>query len=179
MNPNTPPILTFRVSVSTKASPEAVYQVLADLQKHIVWAGEQAPKKTFRLLDIDAPARPATVGDGFSSTGANSNGTFHDRSTVVQAEPGARFGFDTDSTLDRKHGKPLHARFEHRYTIEPSTGGAVVRYTCQVWPQNYVPYWLRPGMRWMTRRMVEHMMRRNMERLAAMAESAPREQVTG
>jgi hypothetical protein len=87
------------VSVRSTASPEAVYDVLSDLRTHLAWAGEQAPDKAFRLLSMDAPSRPVTVGDQFSSSGANVNGTFHDRSTVVQAERGVRFGFDTESTL--------------------------------------------------------------------------------
>jgi len=173
----TQPIITFGADVTTKASPQAVYDVLADLRTHARWAGEQSPNKKFHLLRIDAPARAATVGDSFSSDGINSNGTFHDRSTVVQADPASRFGFDTDSTLDRKHGKPLHVRFQHRYVIERSSDGAVVRYTCQAWPQNYIPYWLRRGMRPMTRRMVDSMMRKNLQGLAALTESGARQRV--
>jgi len=167
----TPPIITFSAGVTTNASPQTVYDVLADLRTHGVWAGEQSPNKKFHLLRIDAPARTATVGDEFSSDGVNSNGTFHDRSTITQADPAKRFGFDTDSILDRKHGKPLRTRFQHRYVIEPSAGGAVVRYTCETWPQNYVPYWLKRGMRPMTRRMVDSMMSKNLRNLTAMAES--------
>jgi hypothetical protein len=170
----TPPILTFRVSVLSTASPEAVYDVLSDLRMHLDWAGEQAPDKAFRLLTMDAPSRPVTVGDRFSSSGANINGTFHDRSTVVQAERGMRFGFDTESTLERKHGKTWRARFGHRYALGRSNDGAVVSYTCEVRPQNYVPYWLRPGMRPVTRVMVQRAMRRDLANLAKMAEGGPR-----
>jgi hypothetical protein len=170
----TPPILTFRVSVLSTASPEAVYDVLSDLRTHLDWAGEQAPDKAFRLLTMDAPSRPVTVGDRFSSSGANVNGTFHDRSTVVQAERGARFGFDNESTLERKHGRTWQARFGHRYALGRSGDGAVISYACEVRPQNYVPYWLRPGMRPVTRVMVQRAMRRNLANLAEMAESGPR-----
>jgi hypothetical protein len=165
----TPPILTFRVSVPSEASPEAIYDLLSDLRTHLDWAGERAPDKHFRLLTMDAPSRSATVGDQFSSSGANVNGTFHDRSTVVQAERGARFGFDTESTLERRHGKTLHARFRHRYALGRSSDGAIVSYTCEVRPQNYVPYWLRRGMRPVTRVMVQRAMRKNLGNLAAMA----------
>jgi len=170
----TAPILTFRVSIPSKASPEAIYDVLSDLRTHLEWAGERSPDKGFRLLTMDAPSRSATVGNQFSSSGANVNGTFHDRSTVVQAERGTRFGFDTESTLERKHGKTWHSRFGHRYTLERSSDGAVVSYTCEVRPQNYVPYWLKPGMRAVTRVIVQRAMRRNMGNLAEMAESRPR-----
>jgi hypothetical protein len=111
------------------------------------------------------------VGDRFSSSGANPNGTFHDRSTVVQAERGARFGFDTESTLERRHGATWQARFGHRYAIGRSgAGGAVVSYSCEVRPGNYVPYWLRPGLRAATRVIVQRAMRRNLGNLVTMAE---------
>jgi hypothetical protein len=118
---------------------------------------------------MDAASRSAMVGDRFSSTGANGKMTFHDRSVVVEAVPGSRFGFDTESTLERLHAKKWHARFSHRYTIDPAPDGTVISYTARVWPENYVPYWLKPGMRSMTRFMVQRMMRKNLENLAAMA----------
>ena len=100
----TKPALRFHVSVASEASPAALYDALADLGTHLEWAGKEAPRKSFRLLSMDAPSRLAAVGDTFASSGDNGNGTFHDRSVVVEADPGLRFGFDTDSTLERKHG---------------------------------------------------------------------------
>src|SRR5438309_10074071 len=100
----TPPIITFRVAISSKASGKAVYDVLSDPNTHLVWAGKQAPRKDFRLLTMEAPSGSATVGTEFSSSGASSrNGepAFFDHSIVVEADRGARFGFDTDSTLKR------------------------------------------------------------------------------
>jgi hypothetical protein len=166
------PILTFRASVPSTASPEAVYDVLSDLRTHLEWAGARSPDKSFRLLTMDAPSRPATVGDRFSSNGANGNGTFHDRSTVVQAERVTRFGFDTEATLERRHGATWHARFGHRYALGRSGDGTVVSYTCEVRPQNFVPYWLKPGIRPVTRVIVQRLMRRNLANLVEMAESA-------
>lgn len=43
-------------------------------------------------------------------------------------------------------------------------------FTCEVRPQNYVPYWLKPGMRAMTRVVVQRLVRGNMENLANVAE---------
>ena len=168
----TAPILTFRVSVRSTASPEALYDVLSDLRTHLDWAGARSPDDGFRLLTMDAPSRPAAVGDRFSSSGASFNGTFHDRSTVVQAERGARFGFDTESTLERRHGRTWHSRFGHRYALGRSGDGAVLVYTCQVRPRNYVPYWLRPPLRAATRLAVQHAMRRNLGNLTITAEGA-------
>jgi polyketide cyclase/dehydrase/lipid transport protein len=166
------PALTFHVSVASKASPAALYDALADLGTHLEWAGKEAPRKSFRLLSMDAPSRLATAGDTFSSSGDNGNGTFHDRSVVVEADPGRRFGFDTDSTLDRKHGKVWKARFAHRYTIEATGTGSVLTYDGEVRPQNYVPYWLRPVVRRMTRTMVNRMIRSNLENLSKAAAPA-------
>ncbi len=168
------PALTFHVSVPSEASPEALYDALADLGTHLEWAGKEAPRKAFRLLSMDAPSRRAEVGDTFASSGDNGNGTFHDRSVVVEAEPGRRFGFDTDSTLERTHGRTWHARFTHRYTIESSGGGSVLTYDGEVRPQNYVPYWLRPIMRRMTRVMVDRMIRSNLGNLSKAAAPAAR-----
>jgi hypothetical protein len=130
-----PPIITFRVSVPATASPDAVYAVLADLSSHLVWTGERAADKNFRLLALEAPPAPATVGDRFSSKGANGfSMTFFDSSVVVEAERGTHFGFETESRLERKHRPTWLARFEHRYTITPSGAGAGIDYTCGVWP---------------------------------------------
>ncbi len=166
-----PPILTFRVSIPSKASPEAIYDVLSDLNTHLVWAGERSPHKSFRLLSMQAPSSSATVGERFSSIGENGNGKFHDESVVVEAERPRRFGFDTESTLERKHGKAWHSRFANRYVIEPSGDGAVVSFTSEVRPQNYVPYWLKLGMRPLTRVLGQWGVRHNMENLANMAEA--------
>jgi Polyketide cyclase / dehydrase and lipid transport len=163
------PIVTFHASVRSAASPEAIYDVLADPRAALEWGGREAPKKSFRLLTMDAPAGPLVVGDTFSSTGANINGEFHDTSTVVEAEPGARFGFDTESTLIRKHVKTWHVRFTHRYSLVSTPEGTEIDYTSEVRPTNYIPWWLRPGMRSMTRKQVPRMMRKHLANLAAMA----------
>ena len=120
-----PPIVTFRVSVMSKASPEAIYEVLSDPSTHLVWAGERARKKNFRLLTMEAPSRSATVGERFSSVGENGNGRFHDESTVVEAERATRFGFDTDSTLERKHREAWRCHFAGPVIPAPSSDAAI------------------------------------------------------
>jgi hypothetical protein len=69
------PTLTFHVSVPSKASPDAIYDVLSDLNTHLVWAGERSPNKNFHLLTMEAPSRSVTVGERFSSNGENGHGT--------------------------------------------------------------------------------------------------------
>jgi hypothetical protein len=82
---------TFRfqtsVSVSSAAPPHVVYETVTDLRAHIVWSGERAADDGFKLLTMDAPEPSAQVGTSFSSTGANFNGTFHDRSVVTEGLP--------------------------------------------------------------------------------------------
>ena len=176
----TPPIITFRASVPSTASPDAIYAVLADLGTHLVWAGERSPDQNFRLLTLDAPSAPATVGDRFSSTGANIlSMTFHDSSVVVEAERGTSFGFDTESKLARKHRATWLARFANRYMIAPTGDGATLAYTCEVRPLNYVPWWLNPVLRPMTHVMVQRSVRKNMKNLVAMAEPVSQRQPEG
>ena len=81
--------------------------------------------------------------------------------------------------IERQHRPNWHARFANRYTITRDGNGSVLGYTCQVWPQNYVPFWLHPLMRPLTRVMVPRAIRKNMENLAALAEAAGRAQPDG
>jgi len=171
---STKPIVTFRSTIATSADPDRVYAVLANLPTHLVWNGERAPDRNFCLLTLDAPAKEAAVGDTFSSTGSNILSMhFVDQSVVVDARPGTAFGFDTESKLHRKHRPTWHARFVHRYELARTGTGTTVAYTCEVWPQNYVPWWLQPMMRPMMRVMVPRAIRRNMANLAAMAGTEP------
>lgn len=165
------PTITFRATVATKADPGRVYALLADLPTHLIWNGEQAVDRNFRLLSLEAPAGEAAPGTQFSSTGSNIlSMRFVDRSVVVEALPGTAFVFDTTSELHRKHRPTWHARFVHRYHLDRSGGGTTVAYTCEVWPKNYVPWWLKPPLRPMMRVSVARAIRRNMRNLAAMAE---------
>jgi len=167
------PIITFTATVRSAAAPSAVYALLANPATHLEWAGEQAPNKGFRLLTLDAAGEPATVGTTFVSTGAGDKRgamTFHDRSTVTEATPPTAFAFATDAELLRKHRPAWEARFVHRYELDFEGASTVVTYTCEVYPQNYRPYWLHPLMRPATRTMISRSMRQNLENLARMAE---------
>src|SRR5437660_3653620 len=99
------PIVTFHASATSTASPEEIYEILADPSTHIEWAGKQAPNKAFRLLTLDASKGPAAVGTTWASTGSNSKSEsmiFHDRSVVTEAAAPNRFAFVTDAHLERK-----------------------------------------------------------------------------
>lgn len=120
------------VEASTTAEPHEVYAVLADLQKHLDWAGERAPK-TMRLTAMDAPPGPAVVGTEFTTTGKDPNGTFTDRSVVTEAAPGRVFEFVTEAVLTRKRdGSPVEWTVIHRYEIVAADGGSHVSYRFRV-----------------------------------------------
>lgn len=159
-----------RVSAHSNAPPETVYRVVSDLRAHLVWSGERASDPTFKLLTVEAPEGPATVGTTFASTGANFNGTFNDRSVVSEADPPRRFVISTDAQLDRKRGKPWEVHFEHRYDIEPDSGGSRITYTESITRLNYVPYWLNPLMRPLTRAIINRADRKQLTNLARFAE---------
>lgn len=159
-----------RTSVSSKASPEVVYDTIADLQAHLDWSGERASHDNFKLLSLDAPQGPATVGTAFTSTGAADNGTFRDRSVVAEASRPGRFVIETDSRLDRKRGRVWEAHFSHRYDIEPEGDGSRIAYTETVERVNYVPYWLHPWLRPIFRIMVNRADVRQLANLARLAE---------
>jgi len=162
-------LITFGAAATTRAHRQSVLDVLLDLPAHLEWAGTRSPQKKFRLLSLDAQAAPASVGTRFSSTGANMNGTFHDTSVVTVAES-YTFEFETKSRLDRKHGAELLVNFVHHYDLEPDGAGSRIVYSCRALSGNYVPYWLKPGMRALTRSMINRSMTRQLRLLAELAE---------
>ena len=159
-----------RTSVTSHASPEDVYDVIADMRAHLEWSGERASDPTFKLLSLEAPDGSASVGMAFSSTGANYNGTFHDRSVVTVASRPTVFVIETDARLERKHGRTWHAHFAHRYDIEPHQGGSRITYTETIERVNYVPYWLKPWSRPIFTPLVNRADRKQLENLARLAE---------
>ena len=156
--------------VTSKASPEAVFDVITDLDAHLEWSGERATDKTFKLLTLEAPERAASVGTTFTSTGANFNGTFHDRSVVTESERPNRFTIETDASLDGKRGKTWEVHFQHRYDVRPDGEGSRIVYTETIQRVNYVPYWLKPGVRSVFRPLVNAADRKQLTNLARLAE---------
>jgi hypothetical protein len=159
-----------RTWTTSRATPDAVWRAVTDLPSHLVWSGERAADDTFKLLDLDAPERTAAVGTEFSSTGANFNGTFHDRSVVTQVVEPSTFVIETDATLERKRGRTWKAHFEHRYDITPAGEGSRITYTETIDRVNYVPYWLTWWARPIFRPLVNSADRKQLENLARLAE---------
>ncbi len=159
-----------QTSAVSAAPPRVVYETIADLRNHLDWSGERATDEKFKLLSLDAPDGPAAVGITFASSGAAENGTFNDRSEVTVATAPASFVIETDAHLDRKRGKPWDAHFIHRYDVAPEGDGSRITYTETIERVNYVPYWLRPGVRSVFKMYVNRADRKQLENLARLAE---------
>jgi hypothetical protein len=159
-----------QTTVVSAASPPAVFDVIADLDAHLEWSGGRAADDTFKLLTLNASDRSAKVGTTFESTGANFNGTFHDRSVVTEAARPTRFTIETDARLDRRRGKTWEVHFQHRYDIEPEGDGARITYTETIERVNYVPYWLKPVIRSAFKPLVNSADRKQLGNLARLAE---------
>ena len=123
--------LVVRVEATSTARPETVYDLLADLSSHLVWAGERQRKKT-RLLTIDAPAGPAVVGTEWRSTGSDPMGTFSDRSVVTEATPGKAFEFVTEARLTTTKGRGSEWTNVERYDLEQVAGGCRIVSTSRI-----------------------------------------------
>ena len=164
-----------KTSVTSSASPEAVFDVVSDLRAHLIWSGERADDPTFKLLSLeDADTGPATAGTEFSSTGANFNGMFHDRSVVTHADRPNVFVIETDARLDRNRGRQWHVHFIHRYDITSEGTGSRITYTETIDRVNYVPYWLSPWLRPIFKPVVNRADRRQLVNLAELAEERSR-----
>jgi Polyketide cyclase / dehydrase and lipid transport len=121
----------YRVTVSEAcdAPPEAVYDVLSDLNTHMEWGGSWHPSRTQRLQSMEAPEGPATVGVDFWSVGATNAGSWHDRSTVTAATRPRLFEFVTHGALrDREELDRMFLEAVHRYEIAPVEDGCTVTY---------------------------------------------------
>jgi hypothetical protein len=143
-----------QTSVTSKASPDAVFDVISDLGAHVEWSGERAADPKFKLLNLEASDPSAVVGTTFASTGSNFNGTFYDRSVVTESVRPSRLTIETDSRLDRTRGRTWEVRFEHRYDVLPEGEGSRITYTETIHRANYVPYWLKPVVRSIFRPLV-------------------------
>jgi Polyketide cyclase / dehydrase and lipid transport len=157
-------------TVTSSASPEAIYDVIADLRNHVVWSGEMAASEGFRMLSLDAPEGTAAVGTTFSSSGSAQKDTFHDTSVVTEASRPSRFVIETDATLQRKSAPTWEAHFVHAYDIRPDGAGSRIVYTETIEGVNYLPYWLKPGIRTIFRPWVNRADRRQLRNLARLAE---------
>jgi uncharacterized protein YndB with AHSA1/START domain len=158
-----------QISRFCKATPEAVYDLLADLRTHIEWAGARQSRE-FRLVSLEAPPGPATVGTSFSSTGTIPMSRRHwaDRSTVTVADRPQRFEFTTQAMAAAVN--PMTAVYMHTYEITPAAGGSRVTYAMtQLLISNPI-FRLGPAMSRMTWLMIPMFAGRGLRNLLALAE---------
>ncbi len=161
-----------RFEGTTRAPAEVVYDLLADLRSHLDWAGERQLETT-RLLTLEAPGGPATVGTEFRTTGSDGKtARWTDRSVVTEATRPEVFEFVTEGRRDGKPGsKPWLATAIHRYVITPGQDGCKITYTEEMTRLEGAPWVMTtPGIRNMVWKMAAKYMRRGFEGLLALAE---------
>jgi hypothetical protein len=113
---------------SSRAPAEVVWDALADLRTHVIWAGERAGRNA-RLVTLEAPEGPAGVGVEFRSEGLDPMGRFADRSVVTEAIRPATFEFVTEARLTTKKGRVVDWTLVHRYVLSPDPTGCRIRYS--------------------------------------------------
>ena len=170
--------LVATVTRNATASPEVVYDLLADLRSHMIWAGDEQAKN-YRLLSIDAPEGPAAVGTEFSTVGADPMGEFHDRSVVTEATRSSLFGFVTEAHFVTKRGATAEWTNVHRYEIAPSEAGCRVTYSIRVARISALPGMLRlfnaPVLSGLLMKFAERGPKRGLRNLVDLAERSNQE----
>jgi hypothetical protein len=154
------------------ASPSAVYDVLANLETHLDWAGRKQ-RHGFQLTSLRADG-PMRAGAEFTSVGSMpmTRTRWQDHSVVVRADQAAVIEFHTDGVAVWPSGRRTEARWEHRYDIEPAADGARVIYRLRRGSMTNPPLRMRlPLMATMTHRvMIPFLCRRGFRNLLWAAE---------
>jgi hypothetical protein len=166
--------IVVRVDASVAAPAEVVYDLLADVGSHLEWGGTMQKKKTYRLLSIQAPEGPVSVGTEFTSSGADAMGTFNDTSVVTEATRPSLFEFVTEARLSTKKGTVVEWTLVHRYEIAFAEEGCTVSYTIRTVRISELPGALGlfnvPGLRALLTRVARSNVRRGFRNLVKMAE---------
>jgi polyketide cyclase/dehydrase/lipid transport protein len=160
-----------QISRYSKAEPEAVYDLLADLRTHIEWGGARQ-SRAFGLISFDSPPGPATVGTSFSSTGTipMSGRHWSDRSKVTVADRPQKFEFTTEARAGE--GNPMTAVYSHAYEIAPAARGSRVTYRMTQLSITNPILRLGPAMGRMTWLMIPMFAGRGLRNLLALAEQS-------
>ena len=166
--------LVIRLEEACGAPAEAVYDLLADVRAHLEWGGRRQTKKSFRLLSIEAPEAPASVGTEFSSTGADAMGRFADSSVVTAASRPSLFEFVTEARLTTKKGAVVEWTIVHRYELTPKGEGCRVSYTERIARVSELPGSLAlfkvPGLRSIGLKISGSYVRKGLRNLTRLAE---------
>ncbi len=158
------------------APPTVVYDVLANLETHLDWAGRKQ-RHGFQLTALRADG-PMLAGTEFTSIGSMpmTRTRWQDHSVVVQADRAAVIEFHTDGVAVWPSGRRTEARWQHRYDIEPAADGARVIYRLRRAFMSNPPLRMRvPLMATMTHRMmIPFLCRRGFSNLLRAAEQSAR-----
>lgn len=170
--------LAVRLEETSRAPAEAVYDLLADVRSHLEWGGRMQPKRNFRLVSVEAPTGPASVGTEFASTGIDPMGTFADSSVITEASRPKLLEFVTEARLSTKKGKVVEWTNVHRYEIEPQDDGCKITYTLRTVRISELPGALGlfkvPGLRWIGLKLSGSAMRRGFKNLVTLADGGSR-----
>lgn len=161
----------------TKASPENVYDALADLSSILDWSGRRQ-YKMFRLLSLEAPPGPAQVGTVFQSVGTipMASTRWQNHSTVTKAARPTLFEVTTEGRIPWRKGAPGEGTFINVFEIEPAGTGSRVTYRAKQLRFRNPPWGLRyPLLRNMTYRVsIPMWFRRGFRNLLKTAEERAR-----
>lgn len=124
--------LVVHLEEPSAAPPEVVYDLIADVRSHLEWAGRRQPKESFRLLFVEAPEGPASVGTEFESTGADPGGGFHDASVVTEATRPSLFEFVTEARQTTKKGAVVEWTNVHRHEVAGTGEGCRISYRLRI-----------------------------------------------
>lgn len=140
------PIATATLTDRGSAAAESVYDLLADIHSHLVWAGERQ-RPDYRLTSLEGPGGTARVGSVFTSTGRipMSNAHWEDRSTVTAADRPTHFEFVTEGTV--KGRRTLTSLWLNRYEISRLPSGSAVTYRLSLLEVDNPFLRIRPPMR--------------------------------
>jgi hypothetical protein len=130
-----------QTSATSKASPEVVYDTIADLRAHLEWFGERASSDTFKRSS--STHRRGRQPRARRSPRAVPRTTAPSTIARSSGRPRGRPGSRSRRTLawTAKCGEPWEAHFSHRYDIEPDGGCSKIVYTETIERANYTPYW--------------------------------------
>lgn len=134
------PVFVLRLEEASAARPDAVYELLADLRRHLAWGGTEQ-KKGYRLMSLEAPEGRATVGTEFRTVGKDPGGRFDDTSVVTEATPPSVFEFVTTARQQPKRGEPIVWTNVHRYEIAATERGCRIGYTLSVMRLSRRTWW--------------------------------------
>jgi hypothetical protein len=170
----------------SRARPEQVYDVLADLRTHLEWGGKRQ-YRSFRLLSLDGPDGQAERGTRFTSIGRipMNRARFDNRNEVTKADRPSLFEITTRSTIAWPRRARGEGTFVNTFEISPDGDGSRVVYrsiqlsfreppwglrypllrsvTARIW----IPIWSRRGFRNLLRMAEER------SAVAAPARSSP------